>query len=339
MDTVYPADHPFQEQQWLEDGVLNGPGLADMKGGLCVILHALDAFERDAGCDPGGLRCDDQLGRGNRFPVFRSADFPIGRAGKYAALTYEPSALPDGTLAHARGGSGNYSVIAKGRSAHAGRNPQDGRNAVLALADLALRLKALEHAELSVNPAKIEGGAANNVVPDHAILRFNIRPKTIPAAEGFEVEMVSLLKAVSGAHDVALERHGGVTRQPKPVGEKAQKLFDSRQGLRRGARSRHRLESDRRSLRWQQYRRAARTCSGYDGRTWRCHPLARRISPYRFAGRTRGFICVAVVPAGVRRAFVGTPMSFRIRAARPADIEPLYQMAKLTGGGFTNFAS
>jgi arginine N-succinyltransferase len=29
-------------------------------------------------------------------------------------------------------------------------------------------------------------------------------------------------------------------------------------------------------------------------------------------------------------------MSFRLRAARPDDLEPLYEMAKLTGGGFTN---
>jgi glutamate carboxypeptidase len=64
-------------------------------------------------------------------------------AGKAAALTYEPSALPDGTLAGARAGSGNYSAVVTGKSAHAGRNPDDGRNALVAAADLALRLKAL----------------------------------------------------------------------------------------------------------------------------------------------------------------------------------------------------
>ena len=44
MDTVYPADHRFS-QHWLDDKVVNGPGTADMKGGLCAILHALKAFE------------------------------------------------------------------------------------------------------------------------------------------------------------------------------------------------------------------------------------------------------------------------------------------------------
>ena len=105
--------------------------------------------------------------------------------GKHAALTYEPSALPDGTLAYDRGGSGNFSIVVTGKSAHAGRNPHEGRNAIVAAADLAVRLKALGHGELSVNPARIAGGSANNVVPDHAVLRFNIRPKTTESAELF----------------------------------------------------------------------------------------------------------------------------------------------------------
>ena len=145
--------------------------------------------------------------------------------GKFAALTYEPSALPDGTYAHARGGSGNYSLTVTGRSAHAGRNPQDGRNAIVAAAALVLGLKALERPELPINPAKIDGGSGNNVVPDHAVVRFNIRPKTIKSGKEFSSFLNALIDNISKEHEVIVAVHGGITRPPKPVDAKAAALF------------------------------------------------------------------------------------------------------------------
>jgi glutamate carboxypeptidase len=225
MDTVFPADHPFQSGTWLDDDTLNAPGAADMKGGIAVILHALAAFEGTAAASSVGydvmINSDEETGSLSSAPLIRELAH-----GKAAALTYEPSALPDGTLAHARGGSGNYSLVVTGRSAHAGRNPQEGRNAVVAAAALAVALKAMEHGDLSVNPAKIEGGAANNVVPDHAVLRFNIRPRSTEAATGFERDLQGLVEQVGADHEVAIRLHGGVTRPPKPVDARAQKLFD-----------------------------------------------------------------------------------------------------------------
>lgn len=225
MDTVFPVDHAFQEQQWLDDETLNGPGLADMKGGIAVILHALKAFEQSEFAEHIGydvmINSDEETGSLASAPLIEQ----LAR-GKYAALTYEPSALPDGTLAHARGGSGNYSLTITGKSAHAGRNPQDGRNAIVAAAALTLGLKELQSGECPVNPAKIDGGAANNVVPDHAVLRFNIRPKSPDAAAAFEAGLARLVGDVQQAHEVSIHTHGGITRPPKPVDRKAQRLFD-----------------------------------------------------------------------------------------------------------------
>jgi glutamate carboxypeptidase len=225
MDTVFPADHPFQRQTWLDGATLNGPGVADMKGGIAVMLHALKAFEASAAAS--GLGYDVLINSDEETGSLASAALIAElAAGKLAALTYEPAALPDGTLAHARGGTGNYSVVFTGKSAHAGRNPHEGRNAVVAAADLILRLKALESDAITINPAKLEGGSANNVVPDHAVLRFNVRPKTVAAGEAFDHDLNALLRNIEAAHDVATHRHGGVTRPPKPVDARAQALFD-----------------------------------------------------------------------------------------------------------------
>ncbi|RNJ63494.1 MAG: hydrolase [Porphyrobacter sp. IPPAS B-1204] len=225
MDTVFPADHPFQHQRWLDGETLNGPGVADMKGGIAVMLHALMAFEQSAAASALGydvlINSDEETGS-----LASNALIAEMAAGKLAALTYEPAALPDGTLAHERGGTGNYSITVTGKSAHAGRNPHEGRNAIVAAADLILRLKALETPEITINPAKLEGGAANNVVPDHAVLRFNIRPKTVEAGAAFDHALSHLLIDIQAAHDVATHRHGGVTRPPKKVDAKAQRLFD-----------------------------------------------------------------------------------------------------------------
>ncbi len=225
MDTVFPVDHPFQDLKWLDADVLNGPGTADMKGGIAVILAALKALENSPESAKIGydvmINSDEETGS-----LSSSALITRLAQGKYAALTYEPSALPDGTLAHARAGSGNYSLTVTGKSAHAGRNPDDGRNAIVAAGAMAVALKAMSHEDMSVNPARIDGGSANNVVPDLAILRFNIRPKTVQAAEDFQRDLKTLTTFIETEHEVSVSCHGGITRPPKPVDTSAQRLFD-----------------------------------------------------------------------------------------------------------------
>jgi glutamate carboxypeptidase len=223
MDTVFPVDHAFQSLRWLEPGVLNGPGVADMKGGIAVMLAALRAVEASPAAALFGydvlINSDEEIGSGSSAALIAK----LAR-GKVAALTYEP-ALPDGTLAGARGGSGNFSIIVTGRSAHAGRNPEDGRNALVAAADLAVRLKAAHGPGLKVNPAKIDGGSPNNVVPDHAVLRVNFRPAS-PADEARARALVdTLTTAIAAEHDVHVHVHGGFNRPPKPLDPAAGRLF------------------------------------------------------------------------------------------------------------------
>ena len=224
MDTVYAAEHPFQGTSWIEDGVLGGPGVADMKGGLAVMLAALKAIEESSSSDRIGyevvINSDEEVGSPASATLLAQA-----ARGKRAALTYEPAALPDGTLAGARPGSGNFAFVIRGRSAHAGRNPEDGRNALTAAADLALRLEALRRDGLTVNPSRIEGGGPTNVVPDLAILRVNLRPRTPDIEAAASCAIAEMVAVIANERDVSIEPSGGFGRPPKPLTAEAEKLF------------------------------------------------------------------------------------------------------------------
>ena len=226
MDTVFGADHAFQQTRWLEDGVLNGPGVADMKGGIAVMLAALKAVERSRGADRFGyevvINSDEEVGS-----LASAALLAQAAQGKRAALTYEPAALPDGTLAGARPGSGNFAIVVHGRSAHAGRNPEDGRNALLAAADLALRLDRLKRDGLTRQPVADRGREPEQRRPrprdparQHAAA-YAGRSRTQPKREIDEA-----VAAVAAERDVEIELSGGFGRPPKPLTPEAEALFN-----------------------------------------------------------------------------------------------------------------
>ncbi|HWJ58902.1 MAG TPA: hydrolase [Sphingomicrobium sp.] len=224
MDTVFAPDHPFQSVRWIDDSTVNGPGVADMKGGLAVMLAALKGVETDSLADRFGyevvINSDEEVGSLASAGLLSTA-----ARGKQFALTYEPAALPDGTLAGARPGSGNFAIVIRGRSAHAGRNPEEGRNAILAAADLALRLAKAKGPRLSVNPSRIEGGSPANVVPELAILRVNLRPATPEDQRRAQSAIDAAIAMVAADHDVTIEIHGGFARPPKPLTPEAEALF------------------------------------------------------------------------------------------------------------------
>jgi glutamate carboxypeptidase len=135
-DTVYAPDDPFQSVDSPDDRTLRGPGVIDAKGGLAVMLIALEALERTDVRDRIGwevlLNPDEEIGSPG------SAGLLAGCAARnQVGLVFEP-AFPDGSLVNERKGSGNFSAVIRGRSAHAGRDFTAGRNAVVAAADFAV---------------------------------------------------------------------------------------------------------------------------------------------------------------------------------------------------------
>lgn len=224
-DTVFPADSRFQTVFTRADGALNGPGIADMKGGISVILAALQAFETHADAARIGYRVllspDEEIGSMASGPVL--AEF--GRLG-HVGLTYEPSMLPDGTLASERKGSGNFHIRITGRTAHAGRAFNEGRNAITAAARIAGALDALNGKRdgVTLNVAKIDGGSPLNVVPDIAVVRFNVRFPDADAAAWLEAGIAAALRVGEG-DGLGVSLHGGITRAAKPFNAAQTELF------------------------------------------------------------------------------------------------------------------
>ena len=214
-DTVFPPGS-FETIKDIGEGKLNGPGLADMKGGITVMIEALKAFEAGPHKHNLGYRViltpDEETGNFGSNPMIMEAakDAHIG-------LTFEPS-MEDGALVGARKGSAVYDIVFHGRSAHAGRNPEDGHSAIMAAAQFALDIEALngQYAGVTLNVGSIDGGDAVNIVPAIAVVRMGARAPDGPAAEW-------AAKQVRAAYDKALKRtgitghfHGGFYRPPKP---------------------------------------------------------------------------------------------------------------------------
>ncbi|MEQ7156228.1 hydrolase [Brevundimonas aurifodinae] len=225
-DTVYPADSAFQRVASRPDGALNGPGIADMKGGISVMLGALEAFETHPERERVGwtvlLSPDEEIGSPASAPLLAG----LGARG-HIGMTYEP-ALADGTLAGARKGSGNFHLVVSGKAAHAGRAFDEGSNAVAGAALVAAALHALngQREGVTVNVARISGGGALNVVADNAVVRFNVRVPDLAAADWITAAIAEIASQPP-FKGLTLELHGGFTRPPKPMDAAQTALFEA----------------------------------------------------------------------------------------------------------------
>ena len=229
LDTVFPKDSSFQTVKWLDADTLNGPGVADLKGGIIMMLHALQTLENSPLKDYIGWQVlfnpDEEIGS------LRSDEL-IKQAAERAniGLIYEPC-FPNGDIAGQRKGSGNFTVICHGKSAHAGRELELGRNAILANNKLALAVDKLnDYQGVSVNIANIQASYPLNIVPDLCVLSFNIRVET--------KENIALvqdkLKQIITAHTldgITFELHGGFTRPPKNLSSANQQLLSLAQKI------------------------------------------------------------------------------------------------------------
>ncbi|WP_353255804.1 hydrolase [Hyphomonas sp.] len=226
-DTVF-APGIFESVTDLGDGRINGPGMADMKGGICVMLEALKAFEAGRLKDKLGYRIvltpDEEIGNFASGESLRRA----ASSGAVIGMTYEP-AMETGAMAGGRKGSAVFDIVLHGRAAHAGRAKEEGRSAIEAAAELVLGLEALNNQfnGVTFNVGSVEGGSPVNIVPDLAIVRFGARAPDQQAAEWATQQVRALFDRALRRDGIHGHLHGGFYRPPKPRNAAQQALFDA----------------------------------------------------------------------------------------------------------------
>ncbi len=199
LDTVFPPPPKgtFLKMTRSADGKRGvGPGVVDMKGGIVIGLHALEAL---AAC---GARIawtyvfnsDEETGSYHSERALRAE-----AESHDVAFATEP-ALPDGSIVVERLGSGQFMIEARGRSAHVGRDFASGVNAAVALARAVLLTGEMADVRAGrlVSVGALEAADATNIIPDLARAWGNARfPDAAVSAE--IQEMLAALETGEGA--------------------------------------------------------------------------------------------------------------------------------------------
>ena len=225
LDTVFPKDSHFQQCQWLDNNTLNGPGVADLKGGLVLMFEALRVLENSPYAGEVGwdvlLNPDEEIGSPSSAPLFveLAKNCQIG-------MIYEPC-MPNGHLAGDRKGSGNFSLVCQGLAAHAGREHHLGRNAIRAICDAMTAIDDLNGhwPGVTLNPGYIHGGGALNIVPDKAVGKFNVRVATLDEMHHVESALAQVVAQINQRDGITLELHGNFGRPPKQVTGRQESLY------------------------------------------------------------------------------------------------------------------
>ncbi len=228
-DTVYELGALANMPCKVEKGRLQGPGAFDMKSGIALMLHAVEALRTLHGDLPRPVRVllvtDEEVGSESSRAITE-------KLAKQCAvvLVLEPSFGPAGALKTARKGVGEYTVRVIGHAAHAGLDPFKGQSAIVELAHQITRIAEFGEPKrgLTVNVGVIRGGTRTNVIAAEASADVDVRVERLSDAAKIDRKMRAL-KSIN--RKCKLEVTGGLNRPPMERSAASAALFTKAQQL------------------------------------------------------------------------------------------------------------
>jgi len=223
MDTVFDegtvAERPFR----IEGSTAYGPGVSDMKGGLLTGFFALELLV-EAGFDRFGTwtfvcNPDEEIGSPFSGPVIREL------APRHDAALVLEGARENGDIVSSRKGITDYVVTVRGRAAHAGVEPERGRNALLQAAHTIIALQDLNGRwpGVTVNVGVARGGTRTNVVPERCELHVDLRSPRAATLDEADAE-VRRVCARTVVPDVTIDVEANGWHRPMEKGPGAERL-------------------------------------------------------------------------------------------------------------------
>ena len=229
LDTVWPLGTLDRMPVRLEDGLLRGPGVFDMKAGLVMMIFAVEALQAlsiPASVTPlAVVNSDEEVGS----PESRREVRRLARVAS-RALILEPALGVSGKVKTARKGVGHFTVSIQGQAAHAGLDPEAGTSAILELSHVIQALHGLTDLErgLTVNVGVIEGGTRPNVIAARSEARVDVRALSMKDAEEVTEAILGLEPVVPG---VKLDITGGIEAPPLERTPRNRRLWDQTRQL------------------------------------------------------------------------------------------------------------
>jgi glutamate carboxypeptidase len=222
-DTVWPIGTlekmPFTQR----DGIIKGPGVYDMKGGLTQMVFALKAINH-LGLKPSlrpviFVNSDEEIGSFESEPHIHRLAQQVDRV-----YVLEPALGLSGKLKTARKGVGHFTVDITGKAAHAGLDPDRGRSAIKELSYVIQELYALGEPDkgITLNVGIVEGGTRTNVVAPWSRAHVDVRVPTVEDAKRLEPVILNLKPRTPGV-EIAVK--GQIGRMPMEPTEENLRLW------------------------------------------------------------------------------------------------------------------